>query len=215
MVRYFAVSAMLVALAPFQWSAKPVPQEMKTQLKQRGFWKQGCPVGLGDLRLLTVSHVGWRGRSREGQLIVNKAATGPLSRAFRTLYANRFRIRHMRFEDFYGPSSQRPGDVTASFECRQAVPSPCTGGSGTGTWSNHAYGLAVDVNPRENPYVGCGQSNDPTAQSYRNRSRASGGAWWGAGRSGRSRLPAGSGAARGPATPRTTCTSHTTATRAE
>jgi len=171
MVRYFAVSVMLVALAPFQWSAKPVPQEMKTQLKQRGFWKQGCPVGLGDLRLLTVSHVGWRGRSREGQLIVNKAATGPLSRAFRTMYANGFRIRHMRFEDFYGPRAQRPGDVTASFECRQAVPSPCTGGSGTGTWSNHAYGLAVDINPRENPYVGCGQSNDPTAQSFRNRNR--------------------------------------------
>ena len=72
MVRYYAVSALLVALAPFQWSAKPVPQEMKTQLEQRGFWKQGCPVGLGDLRLLTVSHVGWRGRSREGQLIVNR-----------------------------------------------------------------------------------------------------------------------------------------------
>ena len=104
-------------------------------------------------------------------MIVNKAATGPLSRAFRTLYANRFPIRHMRFEDFYGPKRQRPGDVTASFECRQAVPSPCTGGSGTGTWSNHAYGLAIDINPRENPYVGCGQSNDPTAQAYRNRSR--------------------------------------------
>ena len=51
------------------------------------------------------------------------------------------------------------------------MPSPCTGGSGTGTWSNHAYGLAIDINPRENPYVGCGQSNDPTAQAYRNRSR--------------------------------------------
>ena len=51
------------------------------------------------------------------------------------------------------------------------MPSPCTGGSGTGTWSNHAYGLAIDINPRENPYVGCGQSSDPTAQSYLDRSR--------------------------------------------
>jgi hypothetical protein len=75
--------------------------------------------------------------------------------------------------DFYGPRSGRPrdGDVTASFECRQAVPSPCTGGTGTGSWSMHAYGLAVDINPRENPYVGCGMSRDPTAQKYRNRSR--------------------------------------------
>jgi hypothetical protein len=35
----------------------------------------------------------------------------------------------------------------------------------------HAFGLAVDLNPRENPYVGCGQSRDPAARSYRNRSR--------------------------------------------
>ena len=171
MVRYFAVSAMLVALAPFHWSAKPLPQDMKTQLKERGFWKKGCPVGLGDLRLLTVTHLGFDGEDHQGQLIVNERATGPLSSAFRVMYRNRFPIRHMRFSDFYGPKRQRKNDVTASFECRQAVPSPCTGGKRTGTWSNHAYGLAIDVNPRENPYVGCGQSDDPTAQSYRDRSR--------------------------------------------
>ena len=171
MGRYYAVSAVLLALAPFHWSAKPLPREMKTQLQQRGFWKQGCPVGLGDLRLLTVSHLGFDGEMHHGQLVVNRRATGPLSSAFRTMYRNRFPIRHMRLRDFYGPKRQRPSDVTASFECRQAVPSPCSGGSGTGTWSNHAYGLAVDINPRENPYVGCGQSNDPTAQAYRNRSR--------------------------------------------
>ena len=171
MVRYFAFSAMLVALAPFQWSAKPLPQTMKSQLEQRGFWKKGCPVGLGDLRLLTVSHVGFDGETHRGQLVVNERATGPLTSAFRTMYRNRFPIRHMRFADFYGPKRQRPNYVTASFECRQAVPSPCTGGRRTGTWSNHAYGLAIDINPRENPYVGCGQSDDPTAQSYRDRSR--------------------------------------------
>jgi len=171
MVRYLAVSAMVVALAPFQWSAKPLPQSTKSQLKERGFWHKGCPVGLGDLRLLTVSHLGFDGEMHHGQLVVNRRATGPLSSAFRTMYRNRFPIRHMRLRDFYGPKRQRPSDVTASFECRQAVPSPCSGGSGTGTWSNHAYGLAVDINPRENPYVGCGQSNDPTAQAYRNRSR--------------------------------------------
>ena len=86
---------------------------------------------------------------------------------FRRLYRLRFPIRHMRIADFYGPKRGRPkdGDVTASFECRQAASSPCTGGGGTGTWSQHAYGLAVDVNPGENPYVGCGQSRDPTLRS--------------------------------------------------
>jgi hypothetical protein len=171
--RMVAVPVVALALAGFHASSQPLPQPMKTQLKQRGFWHRGCPVSLTGLRLLTVTHRDFHGRDRQGQLVVNARATGPLSRVFRRLYALRFPVRHMRFSDFYGPRSGRPtdGDVTASFECRQAVPSPCTGGTGTGTWSMHAYGLAVDLNPRENPYVGCGQSRDPTAQSYRNRSR--------------------------------------------
>ena len=172
MLRAFALPALLVALAPFQSSVKPLPQPMKAQLEQGGFWKKGCPVGLSELRLLTVSHRGFDGRPHTGQLVVNRRAAQPLAGAFRRMHRLGFPIRSMRFADFYGPRRDRPkhGDVTAAFECRQAVPSPCTGGRKTGTWSMHAYGLAVDVNPRENPYVGCGQSRDPAARSYRDRS---------------------------------------------
>jgi D-alanyl-D-alanine carboxypeptidase len=168
-----ALPVLLLALAPpFQASVRPLPAPMKAQLQQGGFWHRGCPVALSDLRLLTVTHRGFDRRAHTGQLVVNRAAADPLAGAFRRLYERGFPIRHMRFADFYGPAGGRPkdGDVTAVFECRQAVPSPCDGGSGTGTWSMHAYGLAIDVNPRENPYVGCGQSRDPAARSYRDRS---------------------------------------------
>ena len=126
---------------------------MKAELKARGFWHQGCPVPLSDLRLLTVSHRAFRGPTRTGELVVNKRAARPLARVFRQLYRLHFPIRHMRFADAYGPRRDRPrdGDVSGSFECREAVPSPCTGGRGTGTWSMHAYGLAVDINPRREP----------------------------------------------------------------
>jgi len=159
------------AAAAFRASARPLPASMAARLRAGGFWHGGCPVALSGLRLLTVTHRGFDGRSHTGQLVVNASATGALAGAFGRLYARGFPIRHMRFADFYGPARGRPrdGDVTASFECRQAVPSPCTGGRGTGSWSMHAYGLAVDLNPRENPYVGCGQSRDPAARSYRDR----------------------------------------------
>jgi D-alanyl-D-alanine carboxypeptidase len=169
----FALPAVLVALAPsFQSSIEPLPRPVQTQLEAGGFWKQGCPVPLSDLRLLTVSHRDFRGRTQPGRLVVNRAAAAPLARVFRQLYRLHFPIRHMQLDDAYGPKRNRPrdGDVSGSFECREAVPSPCTGGDGTGSWSMHAYGLAVDVNPVENPYVGCGQSRDPTAASYRDRS---------------------------------------------
>ena len=35
----------------------------------------------------------------------------------------------------------------------------------------HAYGLAVDLNPRENPYVGCGVSYHADAKPYIDRTR--------------------------------------------
>src|SRR2546428_3802633 len=79
---------------------------------------------------------------------------------------------HVRLADMYGPRRSRPadGDVSGSFECRQAVPSPCSGGKGTGSWSMHAFGLAVDINPVENPYIGCGMSRDPRSKPYFDRS---------------------------------------------
>ena len=35
----------------------------------------------------------------------------------------------------------------------------------------HAYGEAIDLNPVENPYVGCGMTRDPAGRRYLNRSR--------------------------------------------
>jgi hypothetical protein len=172
-LRLLALPLVLFAFHPFQSSIKPLPAPVRAELKSGGFWHQGCPVSLSQLRVLTVTYRGFDKRSHTGQLVTNQSAAAPLARVFRRLYDLHFPIHHMTIAAVYGPSRSRPadGDPSGSFECRQAVPSPCTGGSGTGSWSNHAYGLAVDLNPVENPYVGCGQSRDPTAQSYRDRSR--------------------------------------------
>ena len=168
-----ALPATLLALAtPFQSSVQPVSDSTARQLKLAGAYRAGCPVPLRDLRVLAVTHYDWAGKARTGRLIVNEDAARPLARAFRQLYRLRYPIRHLTLHAAYGPRRDRPadGDISGSFECRQAVPSPCTGGNANGSWSNHAYGLAVDINPVENPYVGCGQSRDPRARRYRDRS---------------------------------------------
>jgi hypothetical protein len=169
MVRLLAVP--LAALA-FHASVQPLPAPVRAELNGR-FWHRGCPVPLSRLRLLTVTHWGFDGHAHTGQLVVNEDAAAPLSRVFRRLYALRFPIRHLRLADAYGPAAARPADhdVSGSFECRQAVPSPCSGGTGTGSWSEHAYGEAVDLNPIENPYVGCGRTRRRASRPYLNRSR--------------------------------------------
>ena len=167
MRRLVAVPAVVMALAPFHSAIQPLTGTPRAEVKHAA-WHQGCPVGLSELRLLTVSYVGFDGAEHTGQLVVNRSAAAPLARVFRELYRLRFHIRHMSLSDAYGPARLHPadGDVSSAFDCRQAVPSPCVGGTGTGTWSEHAFGEAVDLNPVENPYVGCGQTRSPSSRPY-------------------------------------------------
>lgn len=171
-LRLLALPLALVALQQYDTSIRALPAPLKSSLEGES-WRPGCPVPLAQLRLLTVSQWGFDGRVYEGQLIVHRDAAAPLAKVFRKLYQLRFPIRHMRLDDMYGPRRARPpdGDITGSFRCRQAVPSPCTGGSASGRWSNHAYGLAIDINPVENPYVGCGRTRDRASARYIDRSR--------------------------------------------
>jgi hypothetical protein len=171
-MRMLSIAVALVAIQPFTATIRPLPAPVKEELVAHRDWHSGCPVPLSGFRLLTVQIWGFDGRSHRGQLVVNATYASQLAKVFRQLDTLRFPIRDLTLAGNYGSRSERARhvDVSGSFECRQAVPSPCTGGKGTGTWSMHAYGEAVDLNPVENPYVGCGMSRDKTALSYMDRS---------------------------------------------
>ena len=173
MTRALAVAPLVLALHGFHSSITPLSPPVRAELENHGFWHKGCPVALSDLRVLTVTYHGFDGHRQAGQLVTNRTAAPRMSRVFRKLYGLHFPIHHLRLSAVYGTKRQQPadGDVSGSFECRQAVPSPCVGGRGTGNWSMHAYGLAVDLNPVENPYVGCGATRDRASLKYRDRSR--------------------------------------------
>jgi hypothetical protein len=80
-------------------------------------------------------------------MVVNASAVTALRRAFADLFAAQFPIRRMRLVDRYDGSDYASiqADNTSSFNCRDAT--------GTSHWSEHASGLAIDVDPIENPYV--------------------------------------------------------------
>jgi hypothetical protein len=155
--------ALPLALLAFHGSIQPLPAPMRAQLAQ-ATWHPGCPVPLSELRLLTVGYWGFDGRGHSGQLVVNKASATPMLTVFRRLYALRFPIREMHPVD-------DTADDTSAFSCRRASPSPCPGASASGHWSEHAYGEAVDLNPLENPYTGCGRTRRRASIPYLDRSR--------------------------------------------
>lgn len=126
-------------------------------------WHRGCPVGLGELRVVRGSYVNFKGKPRQGTLVVHERYARGMLRVLKRLYATRFPIRRMELIDRYDGDDRRSmaHDNTSAFNCRFVA--------GTSRWSNHAYGKAIDVNPRENPYVSGSHVSPPEGRTCANR----------------------------------------------
>jgi hypothetical protein len=156
--------AQAAPLPPYHWSAKPI--DSATAKRMHESYRSGCPVPLSGLRYLTMSYVGWDGASHTGEMVVSKNVVTVIANAFNRMYDQRFQIRRMKLVDDYQGSDDRSmaDDNTSAFNCR-----PVSGGSG---WSMHAYGLAVDINPIENPYVRGSKVSPPAGRPFVSRSPA-------------------------------------------
>ncbi len=138
-------------------------------------WKPGCPVPLGDLRLLHFNYWGFDGVIRRGPMIVNASEAEDVLWVFHRLFDARFPIKHVGLSTPFHPkafaqhrriTSQRSN--TASFNCRPVVTALGPGGN----YSQHAYGLAIDLNPLQNPYVTSdGFVRNRAAEPYTDRGR--------------------------------------------
>ena len=166
-----AVTAATSRAATLQTGVARLTHAQQHEIRAAGEWHRGCPVWMSQLRVLSYRYYGFDRQTHLGQIVVNIEVAHPLSTVFAKLYQMRFPIRDGAFASTYGRHPDQSGDVTASFECRDAAASPCSGSATTHNWSMHAFGEAVDLDPRENPYVGCGMTRDKTALSYLKRSR--------------------------------------------
>ncbi len=166
--------ALLVAvgLAACAASAAPyAPPRFSAGVEQprwadiRHSWRAGCPVGPPELRLVKLSYWGFDGRAHVGRLVVHRRVARDIVGVFRRLYAARFPIRRMVPVSAYRGSDRASmaADNTSAFNCRPVA------GSASGRWSMHAYGVAVDVNPVENPYVYGGRASPPAGSRYVDR----------------------------------------------
>lgn len=127
----------------FHATIGPVPGDVL----ERSTWSEECPVGVEGLAYVTVTFVGFDGRDHTGELLMAAEVADDIVEVFRTLYEARFPIEEMRIAsraDLDAPPTG-DGNSTTMFVCR-----PVTGGQ---SWSEHARGLAIDINPFHNPYV--------------------------------------------------------------
>ena len=150
------------AAAPPQFSAS-VSRVSESELRYSH--RPGCPLRPSSLRSIRLSHWGFDGRPHTGVLILHTAVVNDVIAVFRKLYAARFPIRRMVEVGVYRGSddASMAADNTSGFNCRRV--------GNSGTWSEHAYGKAIDVNPVENPYVHGGLVEPPAGRAYLDRSR--------------------------------------------
>jgi hypothetical protein len=108
----------------------------------------GMPVGCPRLNLVRFAYVDFEGRlHNDGEIVVMDAVAPHVFRIFETLKQQGFPIKKARPMDQYGGNddASMADDNTSGFNGRKI-----TGGS---SLSMHAYGLAIDINPVQNPYV--------------------------------------------------------------
>ncbi len=129
----------------FESTIGPITPSIRARMG--GTWSPECPVSLDDLRYLTVSFWGLDGGHHTGEIIVNHEVATDVVTVFEQLHEARFPLEEMRIigDADLDAAPTGDGNNTAAFVCR-----PMRGGS---SWSEHAYGLAVDINPFLNPYV--------------------------------------------------------------
>lgn len=141
----------------FTW--RTVPVDSRNRQRVASTWRPECPVRLDDLVLLQLDHDRGATAAR-GELVVHRAHADDLVAVFGTLFDADFPVARMDVIDEFG------GDDTASMRANNTSAFNCRAVAGTSTWSEHASGAAVDINPFVNPYVRGSTVDPPEGAAY-------------------------------------------------
>ncbi|MET1058787.1 MAG: M15 family metallopeptidase [Nocardioides sp.] len=130
--------------------------------------RAGCPVPLADLRYLRMTYLAFDGSVRTGELVTHKGHADEVTEVFGRLYAAGWPLRRMVLVDDYRGDDDRSmaADNTSGFNCRRVA--------GSDSWSDHAYGGAIDINPLENPYVQPSGVEPPAGEPFAMLDRGAG-----------------------------------------
>lgn len=110
-------------------------------------YQENPNVALSDLAYLRMLYYGIDGNTYVGEMIVNQKIKEDVLSVFQKLYEERYPIERMVLVDEYQGEDERSMDAnnTSAFNYRTIA--------GSSKLSNHSYGMAIDLNPKYNPYV--------------------------------------------------------------
>ncbi len=116
-------------------------------MQTRGTITSSNPVSCDRLRRVNFRHVNFNGVIKTGNIVVLDSVAEQVEGIFSELFKQRFPIhKAVVIEHYQGNDEASMVDNnTSDFNGRSI-----TGGA---SWSKHAYGVAIDINPLQNPYI--------------------------------------------------------------
>lgn len=138
----------------------PIPDAVWADMQGKS-WRPGlgCP-GREALVLLKVPYRDFAGQARTGSLVLAARVAPQAAAIFTQLFERGFRISRMEPIDRYG------GDDDASMAANNTSAFNCRFVEGTARLSAHSLGLAVDINPIQNPYVRNAETAPPAGRAF-------------------------------------------------
>jgi len=158
------VNGFCFASQGFVGAIEEIPSKIKSLMIGKS-WKEGCPVSLEDLRYLTFSHWGYDEKVHQGELVVHKDVAVTVVNIFRELFEKGFLIEKMSLIDYYNcdDETSMKDNNSYAFCCRKV--------RDTGQFSEHSYGMAIDINPLVNPCVIGDKVSPGEGREYIDRTR--------------------------------------------
>ncbi len=120
-------------------------------------------ISFEELSYLKLTYFGFDNNTHIGEMIVNKKLAKEVVDIFKELYKNRYPIEKIKLIDEYNANDNlsMKDNNSSSFNYRTIW--------GTNKISNHGKGMAIDINPLQNPHVKGIIVSPPEGELYKDR----------------------------------------------
>ena len=129
------------------FSISTISDSLMARMERGGSFPKNCTIKREELRHLQVLFVDFKGNTQHGELVCNKVIANDLISIFKELYQQKYPIASIRLIDDFGADDETSmrANNTSCF-CYRTI-------KGSTKLSAHSRGMAIDINPLQNPCV--------------------------------------------------------------
>ena len=148
----------------YRFTSQPIPYKVRARMIGKSM-PDNATITFNELRYLKIPYYDFDSIIQQGEMVCNKAIAHDLLEIFMTLFEAGYQLCSIRLiDDFNADDETSMRANNTSCFCYRTI-------AGSKTLSRHALGMAVDINPLQNPYVDGRIVQPATATEYADRTK--------------------------------------------